>query len=264
VHPQATEGKSAAPRIGIVGAIPARFGSTRLHAKPLHPIAGKPMIAHVYERVAAASGLDAVVVLTDDPRIVEAVEAFGGQAEMTPAECSSGTDRIAWAARRWHPRAVINIQGDEPLLDSADISRVAAHLAGEPADPIVTLAADGEPGDLENPNTVKVVLDRRGYALYFSRAAIPYPRLAGAAPVLRHLGIYGYQAEALQRFAGLAPTALERSESLEQLRALENGIAIRVLTGARPSQGVDTAEDVARVEAILRQRAQNPNRAEES
>jgi 3-deoxy-manno-octulosonate cytidylyltransferase (CMP-KDO synthetase) len=237
-----------------VGAIPARFASTRLPGKPLHPIAGKPMIAHVYERAAAASGLDAVVVLTDDERIVRVVEAFGGRAEMTPAECASGTDRIAWAARRWQARAVINIQGDEPLMDSTGISRVAAHLASTPTDPIVTLAADAEDGDLENPNTVKVVLDRRGYALYFSRAGIPYPRLSGAAPVHRHLGIYGYQAEALQRLSQLEPTPLERCESLEQLRALENGIAIRVLTGAQPSQGVDTAEDVARVEAILRAR----------
>jgi len=213
------------------------------------------MIEHVYERAAAATGLDAVVVLTDDERIARVVEAFGGRAEMTPTECSSGTDRIAWAARHWQARAVINIQGDEPLMDSDGISRVAAHLAAEPGDPIVTLAADGEPGDYENPNTVKVVLDRRGYALYFSRAAIPYPRLAGAAPLLRHLGIYGYQSEALQRLAGLAPTPLERSESLEQLRALENGIPIRVLTGARVSLGVDTADDVERVESILRQRA---------
>ena len=257
MHPQATDGRTAAPLAGIVGAIPARYGSTRLAGKPLHPIAGKPMIAHVYERAAAASGLDAVVVLTDDERIVRAVEAFGGRAEMTPTECPSGTDRIAWAARRWHSRAVINIQGDEPLMDSEGISRVAKHLATEALDGIVTLAAEAEEGDLENPNTVKVVLDRRGYALYFSRAPIPYPRTPGAAPVLRHLGIYGYQADALQRLSELAPTPLERSESLEQLRALENGMAIRVLTGARPSQGVDTAEDVARVEAILRQRVES-------
>jgi 3-deoxy-manno-octulosonate cytidylyltransferase (CMP-KDO synthetase) len=254
VHPQGTDA-----RAGIVGAIPARYGSTRLAAKPLHPIAGKPMIAHVYERAAAARGLDSVVVLTDDERIVAAVESFGGRAEMTPEECKSGTDRIAWAARRWNARAVINIQGDEPLMDPEGISRVAAHLADVPGDAIVTLAADALEGDLENPNTVKVVLDRRGYALYFSRAAIPYPRLAGAAPVLRHLGIYGYQADALQRLAQLEPTPLERSESLEQLRALENGIAIRVLTGARPSQGVDTAEDVERVEDILRQSAIVPS-----
>jgi 3-deoxy-manno-octulosonate cytidylyltransferase (CMP-KDO synthetase) len=254
VHPQATDA-----RAGIVGAIPARYGSTRLPAKPLHPIAGKPMIAHVYERAAAARGLDSVVVLTDDERIVAAVESFGGRAEMTPEECKSGTDRIAWAARRWNARAVINIQGDEPLMDPEGISRVAAHLATSPGDAIVTLAADALEGDLENPNTVKVVLDRAGYALYFSRAAIPYPRLAGAAPVLRHLGIYGYQADALQRLSQLEPTPLERSESLEQLRALENGIAIRVLTGARPSQGVDTAEDVERVEAILRQSAIVPS-----
>ncbi len=238
---------------GIVGAIPARYGSTRLPGKPLLPIAGRPMIEHVYRRAAQASGLDRVVVLTDDERIARAVEGFGGQCEMTPAECASGTDRIAWAARRWAARAVINIQGDEPLIDPEAISAVAAHLAAQPEDPIVTLAAPAEPGDLEDPNAVKVVLDRRGYALYFSRAAIPHRRQAGGSAPLKHLGIYGYQREALLRLAGLAPTPLEASEALEQLRALENGIPIRVLPARRTSWGVDTAEDAARIERILSQ-----------
>jgi 3-deoxy-manno-octulosonate cytidylyltransferase (CMP-KDO synthetase) len=235
----------------VIGAIPARYGSTRLPGKPLALIGGRPMVEHVYRAAAAAPGLDRVVVLTDDERIVRAVEDFGGSAEMTPESCASGTDRIAWAARNWEAAAVINIQGDEPLMAAAGIAAIAAHLRAHPDDPIVTLAVPGSVEDLDNPNAVKTVLDRRGYALYFSRAAIPYPRQTGGAAVLRHLGIYGYQRAALLRLAALEPTPLERSESLEQLRALENGIAIRVLATAAGSWGVDTAEDLARVEQIL-------------
>jgi len=234
-----------------VGAIPARYGSTRLPGKPLLRIAGRPMIEHVYTRVARARGLDRVVVLTDDERIARAVEAFGGEWEMTPADCASGTDRIAWAARRWGARAVINVQGDEPLIDPEAVSQVAMHLAAMPGDPIVTLATPATPEEMENPNAVKVVLTRDGSALYFSRAPIPHPRQAGGFAPLKHLGLYGYQRQALQQLAALAPTPLERSESLEQLRALENGIPIRVLVVDRGSFGVDTAEDLERVEKIL-------------
>ncbi len=212
------------------------------------------MIEHVYTRVASARGLDRVVVLTDDERIARAVEAFGGEWEMTPADCASGTDRIAWAARGWSNRtvrAVINIQGDEPLIDPEDVSRIAEHLAAMPGDPVVTLATPASPEEMVNPNAVKVVLTRDGSALYFSRSPIPYPRNEGGGAPLKHLGLYGYQREALMRLAALAPTPLERSESLEQLRALENGIPIRVLVVDRGSQGVDTAEDLERVEGIL-------------
>jgi 3-deoxy-manno-octulosonate cytidylyltransferase (CMP-KDO synthetase) len=237
-----------------VGAIPARYGSTRLPGKPLLPIAGRPMIEHVYTRVAQARGLDRVVVLTDDERIARAVEAFGGEWEMTPADCASGTDRIAWAARHWGAAAVINIQGDEPLIDPEEVSRLAAHLAAHPQDPVVTLATPAAAEEMANPNAVKVVLARDGSALYFSRSAVPYPRGEGGAAPLKHLGVYGYQREALLRLADLAPTPLERSESLEQLRALENGIPIRVLIVDRASIGVDTAEDLERVEKILTER----------
>lgn len=212
------------------------------------------MIEHVYTRVAGARGLDRVVVLTDDERIAEAVQRFGGEWEMTPGDCASGTDRIAWAARSWNATAVINIQGDEPLIDPEGISRIAEHLAANPGDPVVTLATPADPAEMDNPNAVKVVLARDGSALYFSRSPIPYPRLpqsGGAAP-LKHLGIYGYQRDALLRLAGLPPTPLERSESLEQLRAVENGIPIRVLVVDRGSFGVDTAEDLERVETILK------------
>lgn len=234
-----------------MGAIPARYGSTRLPGKPLLPIAGRPMIEHVYTRVARARGLDRVVVLTDDERIARAVEDFGGECEMTPADCASGTDRIAWAARRWDAAAVINVQGDEPLIDPEGISLVAEHLAACQGDPIVTLATPAAPEEMDNPSAVKVVLARDGAALYFSRSPIPFPRQPESAVPLKHLGIYGYQREALLRLAGLPPSPLERSEALEQLRALENGIPIRVLVVDRGSFGVDTAEDLEKVERLL-------------
>jgi 3-deoxy-manno-octulosonate cytidylyltransferase (CMP-KDO synthetase) len=258
-RPQITDTAGTPSLLGsIVGAIPARFGSSRLPGKPLLPIAGRPMIEHVYARASEARGLDRVVVLTDDERIARAVEAFGGRWEMTPADCASGTDRIAWAARSGgalaEAAAVVNIQGDEPLIDPAAVSRLALHLRETPADPVVTLAAAALPEELGNPNAVKVVTSLAGYALYFSRSPIPYPRHpsedAGFRP-LKHLGIYGYQREALLRLAALPPSPLERSESLEQLRALENGIAIRVLLTERASPGVDTREDLDRVERLL-------------
>jgi 3-deoxy-manno-octulosonate cytidylyltransferase (CMP-KDO synthetase) len=253
VHPDENpEHRESTSPAGVVGAIPARYGSTRLTAKALVDLAGKPMIEHVWQRAKTAPGLDRVVVLTDHERIAEVVRGFGGEVEMTPVECASGTDRIAWAARRWSCAGIVNIQGDEPLIDPEGVGRVARHLVEHPEDPIVTLATDAEPADAQNRAAVKVVLDRNGYALYFSRAAIPFPRVAGVAPAYRHLGIYGYRREALLELAALEPTPLERAESLEQLRALENGIRIRVLTGARPSWGVDTAEDVALVVERLR------------
>lgn len=237
----------------IFGAIPARYASSRLPGKPLMEIAGKPMIEHVYRRARAAPGLERVVVLTDDKRIFDAVRKFGGDVEMTPEDCASGTDRIAGAARRWPARAVVNIQGDEPWIDPLAIGTVARHLAAFPDDPIVTLAAPATDHDLADPNTVKTVLDRRGYALYFSRAGIPYPRFADVAPSYKHIGIYGYQRDALLRLAALEPTPLERCEGLEQLRALENGMSIRVLESASSESGIDTPEDLDRARARLAQ-----------
>jgi 3-deoxy-manno-octulosonate cytidylyltransferase (CMP-KDO synthetase) len=271
VHPDANlatlpapaAGPSAAPG-GVVGAIPARWGSTRLPGKPLVQIAGRPLVEHVYRR-AARAGLARVVVLTDDERVAAAVDRFGGEWQLTPADCASGTDRIAWAARSWPEGAVVNIQGDEPLVDPGVIARLAAHLAAHPDDPVVTFAAPAAAAEVASPHAVKVVLDRRGYALYFSRAAIPFERRSpagvsgrgaagdggGAAAPLKHLGLYGYQRRALLELAALAPSPLETTEALEQLRALENGIPIRVLLTDRASPGVDTGEDLARVEALL-------------
>ncbi len=209
------------------------------------------MVQHVVERAQQVPGLSRVVVLTDDERIATAVEGFGGEWEMTPVDCASGTDRIAFAARHWPEEAVVNIQGDEPLMDPDSIGRLAQHLVAHPEDPLVTLATPAAEGDLNDPNAVKVVVDCRGYGLYFSRAAIPYPRTPGAVRPLKHLGIYGYQRPALLQLAALAPTPLEQSESLEQLRALENGLAMRVLIVEQSSPGVDTAEDLERVRRIL-------------
>jgi 3-deoxy-manno-octulosonate cytidylyltransferase (CMP-KDO synthetase) len=236
----------------IVAAIPARYAATRLPGKPLRLLAGKPMVLHVLDRVRAARGIDRVVVLTDDERIRSVVEAAGGEAQMTPAECASGTDRIAWAAREWSAGTILNIQGDEPLMGTAAIEALAHHLRSSD-DEMATLAVAAQDGDLDNPNAVKVVFDGSGRALYFSRAAIPYPRNPGASPVWKHLGIYGYRRATLLRLAGLAPVAIEQSESLEQLRALHHGIAIRVLVTEVNSWGVDTAEDAERVERILMQ-----------
>lgn len=252
MHPSAAPtSEFSAVGSGIIGAIPARYGSSRLPGKPLLPIAGRPMIEHVYTRVARARGLDRVVVLTDDERIARAVEGFGGEWEMTPQDCASGTDRIAWAARQWDAAAVVNIQGDEPLIDPEAVSRIARHLAAHPDDPVVTLAAPLDAAQRDNPNAVKVVLSLAGYALYFSRSPIPYARQEGGARPWKHLGIYGYQSAALQRLAALPPTPLERSESLEQLRALEHGIPIRVLPVEEGAPGVDTQEDLERVERLL-------------
>ncbi len=237
---------------GIVCAIPARFGSIRLPGKALRLIAGRPMIEHVYRRASEATGLDAVVVLTDHAEIMRTVEGFGGRCEMTPAECRSGTDRIAWAAQGWKADAVINVQGDEPLLDPAAISDLAGHLRARPEEEMVTLAAAVDSSALGDPNQVKVVCGRDGYALYFSRAGIPYCRRAedSVAPpsTLLHVGVYAYRRDALLRLAGLEPSPLERCEGLEQLRALENGIRIRVLIIDEAPLGVDTPMDLAMAE----------------
>ncbi len=245
MHPSATR------KATVVGAIPARYGSTRMLGKPLRSLAGRPLIEHVYRRAKRAPNLSRVVVLTDDDRIAEAIDRFGGEYEMTPTECASGTDRIAWAAREWEDAAVVNIQGDEPLIDPEAIDRLAVHLIDHPDDGMVTLAAPAGSEDVDDPNVVKVVADAEGNALYFSRAAIPYQREPKHAQPHKHIGIYGYQRATLLRLAALDQTPLELAESLEQLRALENGIRIRVLTTKRSWLGVDTMQDLAKVEEIL-------------
>lgn len=235
----------------MVCAIPARYASTRLPGKALAEIAGRPMIEHVYTRAARASGIGRVVVLTDDERIRQAVDAFGGRCEMTPGDCASGTDRIAWAAREWSEDVVLNLQGDEPLIDPGELERLARHMLRHPGDVMATLAAPCSTEDSSEPSVVKVVCDSEGRALYFSRAPIPYARNQSGAEPLRHVGIYAYRRRALLRLAQLLPSPLEQREGLEQLRALENGIPIRVLPASGVGTGVDTPEDLERIRRLV-------------
>jgi 3-deoxy-manno-octulosonate cytidylyltransferase (CMP-KDO synthetase) len=248
----------------FVVAIPARRGSTRLPDKPLRLLAGRPLIVHVIERARAATATE-VVVATDDAEIADLARVAGAQASITRADHSSGTDRLAEVAlqRAWaDDTIVVNLQGDEPLAPPAGIRAVAQLLIDNPDCPMATLAAPVESvGQYFDPNCVKLVLGQGGRALYFSRAPIPWPRDAFAqqrdrlptgGPWLRHIGIYAYRAGFLRRFTALPPTPLEQIEALEQLRALEHGVAIAVATTPAPfPAGVDTAHDLARVEAIL-------------
>jgi 3-deoxy-manno-octulosonate cytidylyltransferase (CMP-KDO synthetase) len=234
--------------------IPARYASTRLPAKPLHPIAGKPLIQHVWERCCRAKNIETVIIATDDLRIAEAAFAFGAEVAMTSAKHRSGTDRVAEVARKLKGCThFINVQGDEPLIDPALIGKLAAVLARDRSIAMITAANVFEPGeDPSNPNGVKVVVDRNGDALYFSRSAIPYVRDGGRKPVfLRHQGIYGFSAKFLQGFVKWKPGLLEQAECLEQLRALENGAKIRVVITSHAAVGVDTPDDVRVVEALL-------------
>ena len=234
----------------IVAVIPARFESTRFPGKPLADIAGRPMIEHVYRRTADARGIDAVVVATDDPRIANAVERFGGVVRMTRPGHRTGTDRIAEVASDLLCEIVVNVQGDLPLIEPDMIAEVIAPLRAEPSLVMSTLRqAISDPSELTNPNVVKVVVDAHDHALYFSRALIPYPRESGTA--FKHIGLYGYRRDFLLTFAALAQTPLERSESLEQLRALEHGFRIRAVETAFESIEVDTPEDLERVRRRL-------------
>lgn len=241
----------------IVGIIPARFASTRFPGKPLHLIAGKPLIQRVVERCRLARSLADVVVATDDPRIAEVAQPFA-RVVMTHPDHPSGTDRIAEAAQSLDADACVNIQGDEPLMDPDVVDAVAGLLAS--AEMSTAATAIKEPADLDNPNIVKVVVGTDGHALYFSRSTIPFLRdlsrepaatRMAAFPFLRHLGIYGYRQSALQRIVAWPPSTLELAEKLEQLRALEHGIRIAVARVDHEGIGVDVPSDVARVEAIL-------------
>ncbi len=245
--------------MNIVGIIPARYASTRFPGKPLVPIAGKPLVQRVVEQCRQARSLSEVIVATDDPRIAEVARGFC-RVEMTRADHPSGTDRIAEVTDRCPCDAVVNIQGDEPLIDPAVIDAVAEALDQHEISTAATPIRN--PAEYENPNVVKVVADVAGRALYFSRRTIPYLREAASRPVteqlaafsfLKHLGIYGYRRTALLRLVRLPVSPLERAEKLEQLRALENGLAIAVVRVRHDSVGVDVPEDVARVERILAQ-----------
>ena len=241
----------------IVGIIPARYASTRFPGKPLARIAGKTLIQHVIERCQQAKSLAEVVVATDDTRIYEEAQRFC-RAEMTLPDHPSGSDRIAEVAGRNECDAVVNIQGDEPLIDPAVIDRVAGAL--DRAGMSTAATPIRNPDEYDNPNVVKVVVSTGGLALYFSRRTIPFLREAAnrsvaeqmaAFPFLKHLGIYGYRRETLLRLVRFPVSPLEAAEKLEQLRALENGISIGVETVSYDSVGVDVPADVGRVEALL-------------
>jgi 3-deoxy-manno-octulosonate cytidylyltransferase (CMP-KDO synthetase) len=247
----------------FVVAIPARYAATRLPGKPLVSIGGKPMVLQVARR-ALAAGAEQVVVATDDERVAEALRGAPVRVVMTRADHASGSDRLAECAEElgWtDDTIVVNLQGDEPLAPPSGIRAVAAALAEGDASMATLATAITDPHELFNPNCVKVVADRNGSALYFSRAPLPWARdafaggrdsLPPATPFLRHIGIYAYRAGFLRKFATLAPTPLERAEALEQLRALEHGYRIAVRLAPEPFPGgVDTAEDLERVRALL-------------
>jgi len=241
--------------VKIIGIIPARYGSTRFPGKPLALIAGKPLIQHVVERCQEAKSLAEVIVATDDTRIWEVAQDFC-RVEMTRPDHPSGTDRIAEVIRNYPCDGIINIQGDEPLMDPAVVDAVARGLEQEEMSTAAALLTD--PAEYDNPNVVKVVVNAAGRALYFSRRTIPYVRDAApgaeplaAFPFLKHLGIYGYRREVLLRLVECPVSALESAEKLEQLRALENGVKIMVVRVDYECVGVDVPADVKRVEKIL-------------
>jgi 3-deoxy-manno-octulosonate cytidylyltransferase (CMP-KDO synthetase) len=212
------------------------------------------MIEHVYRRVASAPDVSQVIVATDDLRIATRVTAFGGTVRLTKNTHYTGTDRLAEVAATLDCDVVVNVQGDEPLIDPRSIAEAVAPLRTDPSVQISTLFRRiHDPDELTNPNITKVVVDRGGYALYFSRAPIPYLRSArvGWPPLYRHIGLYAYRRSALMVFASLEPTPLERAESLEQLRALEHGIRVKAVESAYESFGVDTPEDLEQVRRLL-------------
>jgi len=240
----------------VVVVIPARYASTRLPGKPLVSLAGKSMIQRVYERAKLAERADRVLVATDDERVVQAVEGFGGEARMTRPDHRTGTERVAEVAAHEEGEVFVNVQGDEPLLDPAAVDTAVESLMEEPAAAISTVATSIKtPADIMDPNVVKTVLDFDGNALYFSRAPIPWVRdTASKIQVrhLKHLGLYVFQRDTLLEYPTLPQGELERIEQLEQLRWLENGWKVRVAEVEHDAVSVDVPEDVARVEELLR------------
>ncbi|MEW5740781.1 MAG: 3-deoxy-manno-octulosonate cytidylyltransferase [Myxococcota bacterium] len=237
-----------------IAVIPARFAAQRFPGKPLALIAGKPMVQHVYERCSEARCFRRVLVATDDTRIVNVVKGFGGEAVLTSPSCASGTDRVAEVARSLGlaPEAVVvNVQGDEPAVHPESLSLLTRAFEADDVE-MATLVRPLLEEERGNPNVVKVVRDEKGRALYFSRADLPFQRdVGGVVQRWAHLGLYGYRAHVLERLSGLAPTALEKCESLEQLRALGNGVEIVCVETRHATQAVDTPADVPLAEAAL-------------
>jgi 3-deoxy-manno-octulosonate cytidylyltransferase (CMP-KDO synthetase) len=232
----------------VLAVIPARYGATRFPGKPLAELWGKPMLQHVWERARSARGIDRLVIATDDERIATAARSFGAEVEMTSQTHASGTDRVAEVARRCPAfDLVLNLQGDEPELDAEAVGRLVTAMREDRGVRMATLAhVEEDPAMLAAEDVVKVVLDRSGQALYFTRADIA--RGSKGGPAFRHVGVYGFRREFLLEFASWPPGDLERAERLEQLRALERGVSIKVITGARAFAGVDTPEQLAALE----------------
>jgi 3-deoxy-manno-octulosonate cytidylyltransferase (CMP-KDO synthetase) len=236
----------------VLALLPARFGSTRFPGKPLTPIAGKPMIQHVWERARKARSVDAVAIATDDERIRSVCEGFGAEVEMTRKDHPTGTDRLAEVAARRDCEVLVNVQGDEPLIEGFVIDATVDALLSDPRAAMSTVVHRADPAAFDDPNRVKVVVDSTGLALYFSRAPIPYRRKQTGIAPLQHVGIYGYRRDFLLDFVKLERSPAEEAEELEQLRALENGYRIHVAEiEGWTSIPVDVPEDVARVETAL-------------
>ena len=232
--------------------IPARYGSSRLEGKPLIKAEGKPIIQWVYEKAKQSKLADMIIVATDDERIYNAVKDFGGEVEMTSTEHKCGSDRIKEVVMR-HPEIsfIVNLQGDEPLIKPESIDEVARNVKEDEMADISTLIRKITPEEAENPNLVKCVVDISGFALYFSRSKIPFERNAGKSDFYGHLGIYGYKREALIKMTELPQTSYEMAESLEQLRALQNGMKIKTSVVDFVPVGIDTAEDVEKFKKII-------------
>lgn len=237
----------------VLCVIPARYASTRLPGKPLSMIAGKPMIQHVYERACQAQMPDEVIVATDNELVERAVTAFGGKAVMTSPDHPSGTDRLAEVALMYPDvDVIVNVQGDEPMIPPEVIDNLAKAFEADAELNMATMKVAMDEADYDNPAAVKVVTDLNGYALYFSRSLMPYPRNKPEGyKVYKHVGIYAYRRNFLLKYAALQPTPLEKAESLEQLRALENGYKIKVLESTFKGIGVDTPEDLAAVNELF-------------
>lgn len=238
-----------------IGVIPARYGSTRLKAKVLADICGKPLIQHVWERSSKAKCLDALYIATDDVRVKKVCEDFGAKVLMTSADCQSGSDRIIEAVKNIQAAYVLNIQGDEPLIDPSIIDSLVKTMWNEKEALVSTVIKRiHNKGDLNNPNIVKVVIDKKGHALYFSRSMIPFNREGAEFKSLvfyKHLGIYGYHKSFLMSFPKLPRSSLEETEKLEQLRILEAGHKIRTVETEKETISVDTEEDLEKVRSVL-------------
>jgi 3-deoxy-manno-octulosonate cytidylyltransferase (CMP-KDO synthetase) len=245
-----------------IAIVPARYGSSRLPGKPLKDIAGKPMVQHVYERVKAARLIDEVIVATDDTRVASAVESFGGKVAMTSVDHPNGTSRAAEVVAGMEADIVINVQGDEPLISPRMIDELAQAMQADPPPACATLCYRIGEEHYHDPNVVKVVMDRAGNALYFSRSLIPYGRNTDQQAVYEHIGIYGYTKEFLLLYVTLEETPLANTESLEQLRVLENGYPMRVMVSKHPYEAlsVDDEDDLRRVREIVSRAAQDRNR----